>query len=121
MRDTFHLPHKNGSWAITRFVANNPGLWLLHCHYAWHMSEGMGMFVAYSSFAVPPTPVGGPPKCETVDRRIFEDDDEHHDPSGLSGGQIVAIVGALLIAVAMVVVLVRRYRSNNSTVAVEHA
>ncbi|KAI0171932.1 putative multicopper oxidase [Hypoxylon sp. FL1284] len=30
-------------WALLRFVADNPGAWLFHCHVAWHAEAGMGM------------------------------------------------------------------------------
>ncbi len=31
------------SWSLIRFVADNPGLWALHCHIAWHMEAGLMM------------------------------------------------------------------------------
>jgi FtsP/CotA-like multicopper oxidase with cupredoxin domain len=30
-------------WLHIRFVADNPGLWLFHCHMIWHAESGMGM------------------------------------------------------------------------------
>lgn len=33
-------------WLLVRFVADNAGIWALHCHNAWHMEAGMGMVVA---------------------------------------------------------------------------
>ncbi|KAL7628354.1 hypothetical protein AAE478_002556 [Parahypoxylon ruwenzoriense] len=30
-------------WAVLRFVADNPGVWLFHCHALWHSEAGMGM------------------------------------------------------------------------------
>ncbi|CAJ2512983.1 Uu.00g011020.m01.CDS01 [Anthostomella pinea] len=30
-------------WALLRFVADNPGVWLFHCHMIWHSEAGMGM------------------------------------------------------------------------------
>ncbi|KAK1752643.1 multicopper like protein [Echria macrotheca] len=29
------------AWALIRFVADNPGLWALHCHITWHMEAGL--------------------------------------------------------------------------------
>jgi iron transport multicopper oxidase len=26
-----------------RFVTNNPGIWLLHCHMEWHMQQGLAV------------------------------------------------------------------------------
>ncbi|KAL2159126.1 hypothetical protein VTH06DRAFT_2885 [Thermothelomyces fergusii] len=39
MRDTITvLPN---SYAVVRFRANNPGVWLFHCHIEWHVEMGL--------------------------------------------------------------------------------
>jgi FtsP/CotA-like multicopper oxidase with cupredoxin domain len=38
-RDTITLPAY--SWALIRFRNDNPGMWALHCHNAWHMEAGL--------------------------------------------------------------------------------
>ena len=38
-RDVVSIPASG--WAKIRFVANNPGAWLLHCHIEWHMDAGL--------------------------------------------------------------------------------
>lgn len=38
-RDTLMLPPQ-GYW-VARFVADNPGAWLFHCHIDWHMDQGL--------------------------------------------------------------------------------
>lgn len=40
-KDTVSVPAMG--YVVLRFKANNPGLWLLHCHVAWHQAVGMGM------------------------------------------------------------------------------
>lgn len=40
-RDTASLPA--GGWLVIAYPANNPGLWLMHCHIAWHISQGLGV------------------------------------------------------------------------------
>jgi len=40
-RDTSTLP--TAGWLALAFMANNPGAWLMHCHIAWHISEGLGV------------------------------------------------------------------------------
>ena len=40
-RDTATLP--GGGWLAMAFNSNNPGAWLMHCHIAWHISEGLGV------------------------------------------------------------------------------
>ncbi|KAF4997387.1 hypothetical protein FDECE_12095 [Fusarium decemcellulare] len=42
-RDTVVVP-ANGYVAI-RFVADNPGVWLFHCHIDWHLSSGLAMLL----------------------------------------------------------------------------
>ena len=42
-RDTFVLPPM-GSFVI-RFVADNPGVWIFHCHIDWHLTEGLAMLM----------------------------------------------------------------------------
>jgi FtsP/CotA-like multicopper oxidase with cupredoxin domain len=53
-RDTFTLP--NHGWITVRLVANNPGIWLLHCHVTWHMILGMSLVFAYPTATLPPPP-----------------------------------------------------------------
>jgi hypothetical protein len=38
-RDTVSVPAQ--SHVVLRFLADNPGLWIFHCHVAWHMEGGM--------------------------------------------------------------------------------
>lgn len=42
-RDTVQIPSRG--YAVLRFRADNPGVWLLHCHVAWHAATGMGMLL----------------------------------------------------------------------------
>ncbi|THC91817.1 hypothetical protein EYZ11_008710 [Aspergillus tanneri] len=34
-RDTTNLPPSG--WTVIRYVTDNPGAWILHCHIEWHM------------------------------------------------------------------------------------
>jgi iron transport multicopper oxidase len=38
-RDTFAV-HPNGN-IVLRFKADNPGVWLFHCHIEWHVDSGL--------------------------------------------------------------------------------
>ncbi|KAJ4371959.1 hypothetical protein N0V83_003732 [Neocucurbitaria cava] len=46
-RDTVSLP-PNGYMAIA-WALDNPGLWFLHCHIAWHSSQGFGVTMLESA------------------------------------------------------------------------
>ncbi|KAL1806209.1 hypothetical protein ACET3Z_029277 [Daucus carota] len=41
LRNTVSLPVKG--WAVIRFVADNPGVWIMHCHLDVHISWGLAM------------------------------------------------------------------------------
>jgi iron transport multicopper oxidase len=36
------------SYVVLRFVANNPGIWFVHCHMDWHLVSGMAMIFVES-------------------------------------------------------------------------
>ncbi|KAJ2784910.1 ferroxidase fet3 [Coemansia javaensis] len=40
-RDTVLVP--TGEYVVVRFRADNPGAWIMHCHFDWHMALGMNM------------------------------------------------------------------------------
>ncbi|KAM0552463.1 hypothetical protein ACHAPJ_008024 [Fusarium lateritium] len=42
-RDTVLVP-ANG-YVVIRFVADNPGVWIFHCHIDWHLSSGLAMLL----------------------------------------------------------------------------
>ncbi|KAH6889240.1 Cupredoxin [Thelonectria olida] len=42
-RDTFVLPAQG--YFVIRFVADNPGVWIFHCHIDWHLSSGLAMLL----------------------------------------------------------------------------
>ncbi|KAL6641655.1 hypothetical protein ACP70R_019836 [Stipagrostis hirtigluma subsp. patula] len=59
-------------WLAVRFVADNPGLWYMHCHYEFHLSMGMiAIFIVEDGPTVdtslPPPPADFPTcDCEQV-------------------------------------------------------
>ncbi len=30
-------------WVVVAFQTDNPGAWLMHCHIAWHVSQGLAV------------------------------------------------------------------------------
>ncbi|CAE6488885.1 unnamed protein product [Rhizoctonia solani] len=49
-RDTHIIPAS--TWAVLRFVADNPGVWFMHCHIDWHLAEGFAAVVVVQPDAV---------------------------------------------------------------------
>ncbi|OWZ63611.1 hypothetical protein AYX14_06678 [Cryptococcus neoformans] len=37
-KDTLWI--QGGSWVVLRITTDNPGVWALHCHIGWHLTEG---------------------------------------------------------------------------------
>ncbi|KAL5550172.1 hypothetical protein UlMin_000348 [Ulmus minor] len=65
IRNTVSVPV--GGWTVIRFKANNPGIWLFHCHLDLHSSIGMTMAFEVEngptlSSTLPPPPFDLP-KC----------------------------------------------------------
>ncbi|GAB6021782.1 hypothetical protein CHUAL_004359 [Chamberlinius hualienensis] len=42
-KDSVMIPF--GGYTILRFIADNPGMWLFHCHMDWHFANGMGLIM----------------------------------------------------------------------------
>ena len=45
LRDTVVVPVN--SHLVVRFIANNPGMWFLHCHIDWHLVGGLALVISY--------------------------------------------------------------------------
>ncbi|RCG31896.1 multicopper oxidase family protein [Sphaerisporangium album] len=50
----------NGEWYDIAFVADNPGIWMDHCHNLPHAAEGLVAHLMYEGVTTPFT-IGGPP------------------------------------------------------------
>ncbi|XP_008785568.2 laccase-17-like [Phoenix dactylifera] len=64
-RNTAGVP--SGGWIAIRFRADNPGVWLMHCHFDVHLSWGLTMAWVVNDGALPgqklPPPPSDLPKC----------------------------------------------------------
>ncbi|GAB1609403.1 laccase-2-like [Argonauta hians] len=63
LKDTVILP--SGGYVAVRLKANNPGLWFMHCHMAFHTFEGMAVIVNESFTDLPP-PKYSYPQCRNT-------------------------------------------------------
>ncbi|KAJ8307393.1 hypothetical protein KUTeg_015477 [Tegillarca granosa] len=57
-KDTIIIP--KGGYVIFRFIADNPGVWMLHCHFKNHFTDGMALLINDSFSRHPPPPEGFP-------------------------------------------------------------
>ncbi|BAD81778.1 putative laccase [Oryza sativa Japonica Group] len=58
-RNTVAVP--TGGWAVIRFVADNPGMWAMHCHIDSHFAIGLAMVFEVESGPTPGTTLPPPP------------------------------------------------------------
>ncbi|KAL5198693.1 hypothetical protein ABZP36_002205 [Zizania latifolia] len=58
-RNTVAVPA--GGWAVIRFTANNPGVWLMHCHLEAHLPFGLAMAFEVDDGPTPDTMLPPPP------------------------------------------------------------
>ncbi|KAL6616381.1 hypothetical protein ACP70R_038651 [Stipagrostis hirtigluma subsp. patula] len=58
-RNTVAVP--TGGWAVIRFVANNPGMWFMHCHIDAHLAIGLAMVFDVEDGPTPDTALPPPP------------------------------------------------------------
>ena len=55
-KDTAIIPA--GGYLVVRFISNNPGAWLLHCHILLHMNDGMAVILNIAPDFQNPPPAG---------------------------------------------------------------
>ncbi|KAK6935826.1 Multicopper oxidase, type 1 [Dillenia turbinata] len=64
-RNTVAVP--SGGWVAIRFLADNPGVWFMHCHFDVHLSWGLRMAWVVMDGKLPnqklPPPPSDLPKC----------------------------------------------------------
>ncbi|KAK9289685.1 hypothetical protein L1049_007843 [Liquidambar formosana] len=58
-RNTVAVP--SGGWVAIRFLADNPGVWFMHCHYDVHLSWGLGMALVVMDGKLPNQKLPPPP------------------------------------------------------------
>ncbi|KAJ1437302.1 Multicopper oxidase, type 1 [Sesbania bispinosa] len=59
IRNTIGVPV--GGWAVIRFLANNPGVWFVHCHVEDHVPWGLDMAFEVENGPNPSTSLPPPP------------------------------------------------------------
>jgi len=59
MRNTIAVPV--GGWAVIRFKANNPGIWLMHCHLDVHLPWGLATAFEVENGPTPSSTLPPPP------------------------------------------------------------
>ncbi|XP_070502911.1 uncharacterized protein [Chironomus tepperi] len=59
LKDTIAVP--NNGYVILRFKADNPGVWMMHCHFLFHITIGMNLLIHVGTQSdLPPVPPNFP-------------------------------------------------------------
>lgn len=70
---------------VLALFTDNPGVWLLNCHIAWHVSEGLStsIYVRKNDIKVSDTAVGNiEDGCKAWDAYVGDETKFHYDVMG---------------------------------------
>lgn len=116
-KDTLIVP--SGGYAVIRIRADNPGLWIMHCHIELHAADGMAMLLNESFDNLPKTPKHFP-TCG--DFKIEEEEDAYVDSEvdieeTISMQRFYVIVGvmAAVIFLQLLVIIGMHFSSKRSS------
>ncbi|XP_072044923.1 uncharacterized protein [Amphiura filiformis] len=74
LKDTISV--ESGSYYIFRFLADNPGQWLFHCHDIFHLMDGMAIVLQVGETSdLPPIPEDFP-RCGSWSKPAYENQKE---------------------------------------------
>lgn len=97
MKDTITVP--DGGFTIVRFVADNPGWWLFHCHIEFHIEVGMALVFKVGDVSQMKTVPKNFPMCSNYMPKMGEERNE----SSAGGSQISLSVIVLVMLVQIVI------------------
>ncbi|ETN61043.1 multicopper oxidase [Anopheles darlingi] len=67
-KDTVSIPSRG--YARVRFRADNPGFWLMHCHFEWHTAVGMALVLQVGNTDQMVKPPSNFPKCNSYTPKV---------------------------------------------------
>lgn len=63
IKDTVDVPA--GGYTVLRFLADNPGVWMFHCHIEWHVEMGMSILLKVGNKNDLPIKPKNMPNCDS--------------------------------------------------------
>uniref|UniRef100_A0A336MJM4 CSON002551 protein n=1 Tax=Culicoides sonorensis TaxID=179676 RepID=A0A336MJM4_CULSO len=72
IKDTISIP--TAGYTVFRFKADNPGFWLLHCHFDHHLATGMTIVLQVGDEFDFPQPPPNFPRCNNYIPEIYDDE-----------------------------------------------
>jgi len=110
IRDVVTIPI--GGWVVIRFVANNSGIWFMHCHMEWHLAAGLALIMNI-------LPQPSPSVFPEASLQLCDFDSSSQQSSKSTEYIIIGTVCgvAVLVGVALVAIFFRRRRTRSSGVS----
>lgn len=114
VKDTIIVP--TGGYVVVRIKADNPGLWLMHCHIELHNTDGMALMFNESYPLHPKAPVGFP-KCGDFTYQA-EEDSQNKDDGYIKIETFIGVIVSVSLVLLVIIVLLsigwRRARNNQN-------
>ncbi|XP_048742279.2 uncharacterized protein LOC125655810 [Ostrea edulis] len=108
-KDTIIVP--SGGYVVVRIKANNPGLWLMHCHIELHSSNGMAMLLNESFPRLPKSPSHFPTcgnfefkDIPEIDKNGSTDPEIQKDTAPLDSLSIIGILAVVVLLEFLVII-----------------
>lgn len=116
-------------WITLRFEVTNPGMWLLHCHVAWHATMGMGVMFDAASELVGKYPDdmalcgSAPERVATMSEYQSEGKsdtkDENYSKSDLLAAILSTFFGTIVLGIIVILIFfMTRSRPSSKPLAV---
>ncbi|KAG4066071.1 hypothetical protein HA402_001318 [Bradysia odoriphaga] len=97
MKDTITVP--DGGFTIVRFVADNPGWWLFHCHIEFHIEVGMALVFKVGDVSQMKAAPKDFPMCSNYMPRM--DEDKSGNEASVSRISLGAFVMAMFVQIVI--------------------
>lgn len=116
-KDTLIIP--SGGYAVIRIRADNPGLWIMHCHIELHAADGMAMLLNESFDKLPKTPKHFPTcgdfKIEEEEEVYVAAEVEMEETIPMQRFYVIVGVMAAVIFLQFLVIIGMRFSSKRSS------
>ncbi|KAH6568245.1 hypothetical protein BASA61_008702 [Batrachochytrium salamandrivorans] len=91
-RDTVVIP-SNG-YVVIRFLADNPGVWMFHCHIEWHLEAGLSALIIEAPDVMRKTihiPQATTDQCRALGQSISGNAFGHNDTTSFDGARALGL------------------------------
>lgn len=99
VKDTVTVP--DGGYTVIRFVANNPGFWIFHCHIEFHVEVGMALVFKVGNYDQMPQLPRNFPDCSS----FMPDQNENIHLTSIASRNLQFLFGLNILGVLVVLTI----------------